>query len=206
VTASSRPDGHRGREPMAALAILFLLLGTALVVGGATMYGARNDCQLQFGPCAAVGAGSALERSLFAASVIATVTGLRLVAELTRGTAGLGLALAGASLYLFGGVLIVTSELALVGGLTLPHSLRVGYVVLAFVGQATLGWGLTMGLTTMRVVGWATVVFNLGALAALWLLSPGDMYVPIVHNVAPTAIAVALLIRRWSATKVRQPA
>lgn len=179
---------------MAALAVVFLLLGLALILTGAGMF--RSRVLLPGGT-----GNFTLERTLIAASVISTVIGLKLVSELTRGTAGLGPALAGANLYMFGGFLIVATELARVGGASLPHSIVVGYVVLAFLGQATLGWGLGIGINGLKVVGWATVIFNVGMLAVFALVIPDDMYIPITHNVMPTAIAVALILRQWRTNK-----
>ena len=94
-----------------------------------------------------------------------------------------------------GGFLIVGRELALVGGVSFPQSIVVGQAVLAFLGQAALGSGLTLGVRGMRGVGWVTVVWNLGLLARFSLTIPDDMYVPLVHSVAPTLIAIALLVR-----------
>lgn len=198
MTSTAPTRSGRRVESLAVWTVVFLLLGLALVVAGASMYGSRNACQLQLAPCPSSSPAVSLERILFASSAIATVIGLRLVSELTRGTNGLGATMAGATMYMFGGFLIVTRELAVVGGTRLPHSIVVGYVVLAFLGQATMGWGLTR-FEGLRVVAWATVVWNLGLLAVFALAIPDDMFIPIVHNVMPTAIGVALLIRLWSA-------
>lgn len=173
---------------IAALAVIFLLLGLALILAGAGMF--RSRVLTPGGT-----SNFALERTVIAGSVISTVIGLKLVSELTRGTVGLGPSLAGANLYMFGGFMIVTTELASVGDNPVLHSIVVGYVVLAFLGQATLGWGLAIGVDGLKIVGWATVIFNLGTLAVFALAIPDDMYIPITHNVMPTAIAVALIVQ-----------
>jgi hypothetical protein len=123
------------------------------------------------------------------------------IAELTRGTAGLAPALTGASIFLFGGFLIVIVELALAGGRTPPASLAVGCVVMAFLGQAAVRLGLTKGIQGLRGVGWITVAFNLGGLSFLLIASRNDMYFPVAHLVMPAVIAIALLLRQRSSNK-----
>jgi hypothetical protein len=207
---------------MAAYTVGFLFLGVVIMFAGLYLFGCRDPIGWQVGPCPEIGFsfGSGLytlERSLIAASVIATAIGLGMLSELTRGTAGFGPAKAGASLYTFGAVLIVAVELALAdSGRVFPgaEALVVGYVVLAFLGEAALGWGLVKGIEGMRIVGWVTILLNLSGLTYLLLASRDDMYFPIAHVVMPAVIAVTLLIRsRMSpneagigATKVRNHA
>jgi len=200
MTVSAKANGGRRLEPMAAFAVGFLLLGVVILLAGIAIHVGRCPTFWRFGPCPPSGSGRyPLERSLIAASVIATAIGLRMLSELTRGTPGLGPTRAGADLYTFGGVLIVAVELVLADGQTLPgaEGLVVGYVVLAFLGQAAVGWGLIRGLEGLKVVGWVTIVFNLGTLAAVVIVSRNDMYFPIAHVVMPALIAVALLVRQW---------
>lgn len=208
MTPSAKPKSDRWLEPMAAFAVGFLLLGVVTMFAGLYLFGCRDPIGLRLGPCPEVGFSTAsvlytLERSLIAASVIATAIGLGMLSELTRGTAGLGPAKAGASLYMFGAFLIVAVELALAnGGRRIPgaESLIVGYVVLAFLGEAAVGWGLIKGVESLKVVGWVTVVFNLGALAAVVIVSPNDMYFPIGHMLMPAVIAVTLVVRQRRST------
>jgi hypothetical protein len=187
MTESAKSGPRRRLDPLPAWAAGFLLVGAVLVWAGATMYGNRNSCHLQLEPCADISSSTTLERSLFAAAVIATVIGLKLVAELTRGTSGLGATLSGANLYMFGGFLIVTTEMAKISHTTYPDSMIVAYMVLAALGQAILGFGLTRGIRGLKWVGWATVVWNLGFLVMMLLTSdPVSLYIPLVHHVMPT--------------------
>ena len=171
------------------------------MAAGLYLFGCRDPIGLRLGPCPATrlsnGSGLyALERSLIAASAVATAIGLGLIAELTRGTAGFVPAKVGASLFKFGAFLIVVVEVASAGAGAIPgqRALIIGYVVLAFLGQAGTGWGLIGGLG-LRVIGWLTVVFNLGLLIALLIFSPHDMYFPVAHVLMPAVIAIALLVR-----------
>lgn len=95
MTPSRKPNrGRRVLEPVAVFAVGFLLLGVVIMFAGLYLFSCRDPIGLRLGPCPEIGfsTGSGLytlERSLIAASVIATAIGLRMLSELTRGTSGL---------------------------------------------------------------------------------------------------------------------
>ena len=44
-------------------------------------------------------------------------------------------------------------------------------------------------------IGWVTIVWNLGLLVVLSVITPGDIYYPIAHQIMPLVIGGALLWR-----------
>jgi hypothetical protein len=70
------------------------------------------------------------------------------------------------------------------------------YVLLAFLAQAAFGVSLLRTGLLPGWVGWATIVWNLAWLVVLPIVSPRDIYYPVLHHVAPLLIGIALLVRR----------
>jgi hypothetical protein len=68
-------------------------------------------------------------------------------------------------------------------------------VTLAFLAQAAFGVLLARTRFLPAWVGWAAVAWNLGWLVALPILSPGDVYFPVLHHPAPLLVGIALLRR-----------
>ena len=68
------------------------------------------------------------------------------------------------------------------------------YVVVAFLAQAAIGAALIQSELLAGWVGWFTIIWNLAWLAALPIVSPSDIYYPVLHHVAPLIIGIALLV------------
>lgn len=135
------------------------------------------------------------ERGSILAAVILTALGLALLDGVLDGTNGRVLARLGVSAYFFGAVLLVTAE-----AMRLPegrpfYPLIVIYVVLAFLGQAALGVALLQSNLLPAWIGWVTIAWNMGLLVVLPIVTPGDIYFPVQHHLAPIVIGIVLLWR-----------
>ena len=143
------------------------------------------------------------ERSLFMAAVILTAIGLVLLEGRLQNTDGRVLARTGATMYLIAGILLVTAEalrMSLGEGFEKrAYALFVIYVVLAFLAQATVGGALLQSGILGAPIGWVTIVWNLGLLVVLFMVTPEDIYYPIAHQIMPLLIGGALL---WRARKL----
>jgi hypothetical protein len=136
------------------------------------------------------------ERGGWLAAVFLTALGLILLEGTLQETKGRVLARLGASAYFFGAVLVVVAE-----AMPLPrdqpsYPLIVIYVGLAFLSQAAVGVALLQSHMLPTWVGWITIVWNIGWLVALPMVSPDDLYYPILHHVMPLLIGIMLLLVR----------
>jgi hypothetical protein len=174
-----------------------LILSFVALAVGATMYwlragtrGGAPPSQIYF----------MWERSFIIAAVVLTALGLALLDGLLENSAGRVLARAGASAYLFGGVLVVTAEASSVSqGLHKDWSgqnwaLAIIYVVLAFLAQAAIGGSLLQAELLSPWIGWATVAWSIGWLL-VFVIKRGDIYFPVLHHVMPLFIGVALVLQ-----------
>lgn len=137
-----------------------------------------------------------LERSFIMGSVVLASIGFFVLAAAVQNHAGFVLALTGAVGYLFGGVLIMAAE-ALSLTIDFEKMLPVVnvYVILAFLSQAVIGGALLLSGLTPAWIGWLCIGWNISWLVAIPLLSPRDIYYPILHSVMPLLIGIGLLIR-----------
>lgn len=175
-------------------AALGLLLGVAVVFPGLIMFWVRGGVEGKPLPSQAY---FVRERSFIMAAVLITAVALELLASVLEPTAGRVLARAGASAYLFVGVLLVAAEaLSLSGGWEKHYPLIAIYVVAAFLAQAAIGVALLQSGLLPAWIGWVSIVWNLAWLVALPLLSPRDIYFPVLHHVVPLVIGIALLWQR----------
>lgn len=137
-----------------------------------------------------------VERSFIMGSVVLASVGFVALAGALQGHNGFVSGLMGATGYIFGGVLIVTAEaLSLTIGFEKLYPIINIYVLLAFLSEAVVGVGLLQSGLTAAWIGWVCIVWNIGWLVALPLLSPRDIYYPILHSVIPLLIGIGLLIR-----------
>jgi hypothetical protein len=175
---------------------LLILSFVALAVG-ATMYWIRGGTR---GGAPPTQVYFMWERSFIITAVVLTALGLALLDGLLQNSAGRVLARAGASAYLFGGVLVVTAEASSISqGLHKDWSgqnwaLAIIYVVLAFLAQAAIGGSLLQADLLPPWIGWATVAWSIGWLL-VFVIKRGDIYFPVLHHVMPLFIGVALILQ-----------
>jgi hypothetical protein len=172
----------------------FLVLGFAANLAGVLMFLMRG------GPGGGTPPSHTFfmwERSFLLAGVILTAIGFVLLEEHFHNTDGRVLARTGVTAYLFGGIPLVAAE-----GLSLSpgfekrvFALFFIYVVLAFLAQAAIGGALLQPGLLARWIGWVTIVWNLGWLVVLPVITPEDIYFPILHHLMPLLIGGALLRR-----------
>ncbi|MBI5034048.1 MAG: hypothetical protein HZB51_26295 [Chloroflexi bacterium] len=70
------------------------------------------------------------------------------------------------------------------------------YVVLAFLSQAVIGGALLQAGWVAGWLGWLTIVWNIAWLIVLPLITPRDIYFPVLHYFLPLLIGIALV---WKA-------
>jgi hypothetical protein len=99
--------------------------------------------------------------------------------------------------YLIGATVVVVAELSYIHNREWVYPQIVFHVVLAFLAQAVFGAALLQtGLVAGWAgwAGWATIIWNLVWLVILAIASPRNMYIPVLHHVAPLVIGIALLL------------
>ena len=137
------------------------------------------------------------ERGFLMAAVILTAIGFVLLDGLFHNAGGRVLARTGVTAYLFAGIVLVAAE-----GLSLSpgfenrgFALFAIYVVLAFLAQAAIGGALLQSGLVARWIGWVTILWNLAWVVVLPVITPEDIYFPILHHLMPLLIGSALLRR-----------
>lgn len=176
---------------MTRAAGLFLVLSAAATFPGLMMFWRRQGHR---GGAPRSQAHYVWERSFILSGVILRAIGFVLLAGLLVQSDGWILALVGAAAFLFGGVLVVAAEAgALTVGYEKVYPLIVVYVVVAFLAQAALGGAWLQAGLLAPWIGWATIVWSLAWLAVLAIFSRRDMYFPVLHDVMPLVMGIALL-------------
>jgi hypothetical protein len=163
------------------------------LVGG-VMFWARNGMAGQQAPSFAY---LALERGFVMAAAVITAIGLLLFAAIVgdaHGAALLPTRLAAAT-YALATALLLVGELGMLRSGRFPYALVVAYVVLAFLAQAALGVILLRTGFLPAWIGWAAIAWNIAWLVALVIVSPGDIYFPVLHHVIPLLAGIILLRR-----------
>jgi len=172
---------------------LFLVLGFVTNLAGVVMFNIRDGVNGGAPPSSDY---YLWERGLFMGAVVLTAIGFVLLEGHLDTTAGRVLARTGAVAYLFAGILGVTAEaLDLSGTGQNLYPLFVVHVVLAFLGQAAIGGALWQSRIVAAWISWATILWNLAWLVVLPLVTPRDIYFPILHDLMPLLIGVPLLWR-----------
>jgi len=168
----------------------FLVLGFAANLAGVLMFWFRDGVSGRMPPSPAY---YTWERSFILAAVVLTVVGFVLLEEHLYTSDGRVLARMGATVYLFAGVLGVLYEVMELARTTPSYPLIVVSVVLAFLGQAAIGGALRQARLLTPWIGWTTIVWNLAWLVVLPMITPRDIYFPILHGLMPILIGVPLL-------------
>lgn len=170
---------------------LFLVVGAVAALLGILMFLFRGG---QSGGQPPTPAYFVWERSFILAAVAITAIGFVLLAGALQNTGGRVLAMIGATAYLFGGVLLVAAEaLQPTLGYDKLYGLIVIYIRMAFLAQAVIGGALLQSGLVATWIGWVTIVWNIAWLVAVPVLSPRDIYFPVLHHVMPLVIGIALL-------------
>ncbi len=139
----------------------------------------------------------ALERGFVMSAAVNTAIGLLLFAALVGDAQGDALfpARLAAATYAFGTVLLLVAELGMLRSGRFPYGLIVAYVVLAFLAQAALGVILLCAGFLLPWIGWTAIAWNIAWLVVLVILSPGNIYFPVLHHVIPLLAGITLLRR-----------
>jgi hypothetical protein len=171
----------------------FLVLSSIVLFPGLMMFWIRGGHRGGAPPSPAY---FVWERSLIMAAVVLTAIGFVLLEGSLQNTDGRVLARMGATAYFFAGILGVAAEAL---GLSLKdHSLYpliVVYVVVAFLASAAIGGSLLQAGQLAPWIGWAAVLWNIAWLVVLPLITPRDIYFPVLHHVAPLVIGIGLLMQ-----------
>jgi hypothetical protein len=171
----------------------FLVLGFAANLAGVLMFFIRGGTSGGVPPSPAY---FVWERSFLMAAVVLTAIGFVLLEGHLQNTDGRILARTGATTYLFAGILLVAAEaLSLSQGYEKLYALIVIYVVLAFLAQAVLGGSLLQSGLLAAWIGWLAILWNIAWLVALPVITPRDIYFPVLHHFMPLMIGVALLLK-----------
>ena len=168
----------------------FLVLGFAANLAGVLMFFIRGGTS---GGVTPSHAHLVWERSFLMAAVVLTAIGLVLLEGHLQNTDGRVLARAGATAYLFGGILVVAAEALNLNPGQNTYALIVIYVVLALLAQAAIGSALLQSGLLPTWIGWVTILWNIAWLVVLPVTSPRDIYYPILHHLMPLLIGIALL-------------
>ncbi len=164
------------------------------LVGG-LLFTARNGMADQPAPSFAY---LAIERGFVMAAAVITAIGLLLLAGLVGEADGGSLlpARLAATTFAIGTALLLVAEVGMLRSGHFPYALVVAYVVLGFLAQAALGAILLRAGVMPAWIGWTAIAWNLAWLLVLVIVSPGNIYFPVLHHVLPLLIGISLLRRR----------
>jgi hypothetical protein len=132
----------------------------------------------------------AWERSMFIAAYVAAALGIGLLEMVLRDTSAAVLARLGSTAFLMAAVVALVVEAAFLGGRASTSRPVNIMVVLLFVAEATLGAALLRSGAVRAWIGLAVLVWNVGWLVVLPVVSPGDIYYPILHFVPLLLIGI----------------
>ncbi|MEZ4860336.1 MAG: hypothetical protein R3C14_03485 [Caldilineaceae bacterium] len=136
------------------------------------------------------------ERGFVLAAVVLTVLGLVLLEDLLRAAGDTVIAKLGLATYLLAAAVVMVAEATFLNTRQFVYPQIIVYIVLAFLAQAAFGVSMLRTGLLAGWVGWATILWNLGWLVLLPLVSPRDLYYPVLHHTAPLLIGIMLLLKR----------
>jgi hypothetical protein len=169
---------------------LLLILSSIANFAGVWMYNQRNGAA----GLPPIPGFFIYERSLIVAAVVLTALGFAVLEGEFAESRGRVLARIGATAYLFAGVLLATAEaLNLTLGSEAVRGLGVIYAVMAFLAQASIGGALLRSRMVATWIASITILWNMAWLIVLPLVSPSDIYFPVLHHLMPLIIGIALL-------------
>ena len=106
------------------------------------------------------------------------------------------LARLGATAFLIGATVAIVTEAVSLSGQSSVGALMVVMVVVLFVAEAILGGALVRSGILPAWVGWTLIVWNIGWLVVLPIVSPGDIYYPVLHFIPLLLIGITALVAR----------
>ncbi len=187
---------------------LLLLVAFLLNLGGVVMYTAGTA----YGWVVETPTFHASERALIMGSYVAAALGTA-VLEPALGEAGAAILarLAAIAFPMAASVALVMEAVGLDG--LWPPALMVVAVLLLFGAGALLGAAILASRLVPTWVGWAAVVWNVAwpaVLPTLWgvlpMVSPGDLYYPILHGIPLLLISIPLIRPGDEPTDQSEPA
>ncbi len=170
---------------------LALVLGDVVLFPGLMMFWLRRGHR---GGAPKSRAHYVWERAFILGAIILTAIGFVLLEGPLQITDGRVLARMGSTAYLFAGILGVAAEaLFMTIGYDKVYSVVNVYVVLAFLAQAAIGGAVIQSGLLAAWIGWVAILWNIAWLIVLPILTPRDIYFPVVHHFAPLLLGIALL-------------
>ena len=169
--------------------MLLILCGVVFVPGG-ILYTGRAIWQW---PVAQTELYLMWERGLVIAAALINVLGFVLLESLLRTAGASIIARPALAAYLIATAVLLTAEGSFLHNHEWVYPQVVIYVVLALLAQAAFGASLLRSGIVAGWVGWATIIWNLAWLVMLPIVSPRDLYFPVLHHAAPLIIGIALL-------------
>src|SRR5215207_8511379 len=168
-----RPFAARGLSGVLLIVAFVLNMGGVVLFSGTQFYGWFVDSPTLL----------AWERSMFIAAYVAAALGVALLENILRETAAAVLARLGVTAFLMAAVVALVVYVM---------------VVLLYVAEAILGAALLGSGAVPAWIGWAMLAWNIGWLLVLPVVSPGDIYYPILHFVPLLLIGIPLARRAAS--------
>ena len=173
------------------LSAILLIVSFVLNVGGVLLYGGR----ITYGWFVETTTLLTWERGLFIAFYIVAALGVALLEIVLREAGAVVLPRLGTTAFLMATAAAIVAETAFLSGLGSMTPLLVVMVVMLFGAEALLGGALlTTGLVPAWI-GWTTVIWNLSWPVLLLIVSPGDLYYPILDAIPLLLIGIPLARR-----------
>ena len=169
-----------------------LILGFVVFAVGAVLFTGRAFLKW---PAAESPAYLIWERGFIIAAVLINLLGLALLEGMLRVAGESVFARVGLITTVIAVAVLVVAEASTLSNRETLNAQIVIYVVLAFLAQAAFGVALLRTDLVAGWVGWATIIWNLAWLVILPIVSPRDVYYPVLHHVAPLMIGIALLVQ-----------
>ncbi len=121
------------------------------------------------------------ERGALIAAFVIAALGVALFEIVLREAGETILARLGATAFLIAAVVAIVAEGQSLSGATSTNALEVIMVVVLFVAEAMLGASLLTSGLLPAWVGWTVVVWNIGWMIVLPIVSPRNIYFPALH-------------------------
>jgi hypothetical protein len=184
-------DGIGPLSERQVTAVLLILCFAVFAVGGILFTGRAF---LKW-PAAESSAYLIWERGFIVAAVLINLLGLALLEAILRAAGDSVFARVGLIITIIAVAVVVVAEASIMSNRGTVDAQIVIYIVLSFLAQAAFGVALLRTDVVAGWVGWATIIWNLAWLVVLPIVSPRDIYYPVLHHAAPLLIGIALLVR-----------